>query len=339
MKERSHFILTAVLIVLPYIAIAQSDETSGRTQVFQVLSITPNPRAAALGNTFVAMKNDPNTLFSNPAALGSVVSTDSTLEGLPLSFGYTKHVLDINEGYVSIGGRIPGADVGAFGVGIQYISYGTFDGRDKVGLPTGTFSASEVALSAAYSGMIPERPVYYGAAVKFISSSLVSGGTTDNYSSTGIAADLGVYYQNDSLQMTFGLAALNIGTQLSTYAGISEPLPFNLQFGVSKKLERLPLTVHLAFRNLTRDREGRNLWYALNDFSIGGEFNLSKVLRLRFGYENQKRREFKTPAGVGLAGFSFGIGFAFTRLHFDYAVNAQGYALSDLHRFGVAYMF
>jgi hypothetical protein len=77
----------------------------------------------------------------------------------------------------------------------------------------------------------------------------------------------------------------------------------------------------------------------LNDFSLGGEFNLSKVMRLRFGYENQKRRDLKTPEGLGLAGFSFGLGFAFTKLNFDYSISAMGPALSDLHRFGAAYYF
>lgn len=320
-------------------AFAQNDNTSGRTHVYEFLSVAPSARAAALGNTFVAMKNDPNTLFSNPAAMMSIEKRDSLQEGLPLSFGMTKHVLDINEGYASFAGKIPDVDNGAFGVGIQYISYGTFDGRDGVGQSTGDFSAGDVAITVGYAGTIPDRTINYGVAIKYISSTLVSGGSTENFSSSGIAADLGVYYENAPLQMTFGLSALNIGTQLSTYAGVQEQLPFNLQFGVSKKLERLPLTLHLAFRNITRDLEGRNFFYALNDFSLGGEFNLSKVMRLRFGYENQKRRDLKTPEGVGLAGFSFGFGFAFTKLNFDYSVSAMGPALSDLHRFGAAYYF
>lgn len=339
MKLSYWYITFIVTLFGAHSVFAQDDNTSGRTHVYEFLNVAPSARAAALGNTFVAMKNDPNTLFSNPAALMSVAKRDSLQEGLPLSFGMTKHVLDINEGYISFGGRIPETENGAFGVGVQYMSYGTFDGRDGLGQQTGEFSAGEFALTIGYAGTVPEKPINYGVAVKYISSRLVSGGTTDNYSSSGIAADLGVYYENEPLQMTFGLSALNIGTQLSTYAGVQEALPFNLQFGLSKKLERLPLTLHLAFRNITRDLEGRGFFYALNDFSIGGEFNLSRVLRLRFGYENQKRRDLKTPEGLGLAGFSFGLGFAFTKLNFDYSVSAMGPALSDLHRFGAAYYF
>jgi hypothetical protein len=339
--KRSYQYLFGFVLALSVVgsSFAQDDNTSGRTHVYEFLNVPVNPRAAALGNTFVAMKNDPNTLFSNPAALISVEKRDSLQDGLLLSFGMTKHILDINEGYISFGGKIPEAEAGAFGVGVQYMSYGTFDGRDNVGQQTGEFSAGDLALTLGYAGTIPGREINYGVAIKYISSTLVSGGTTEQYSSSGIAADLGVYYENEPLQMTFGLSALNIGTQLSTYAGIQEALPFNLQFGLSKKLERLPLTLHLAFRNITRDLEGRGFFYALNDFSLGGEFNLSKVMRLRFGYENQKRRELKTPTGVGLAGFSFGLGFAFTKLNFDYSISAMGPAFSDHHRFGAAYFF
>ncbi len=339
MKRSYQYIAFVIALFGANSVFAQGDNSSGRTHVYEFLALSTNPRSAALGNSFVAMKNDPNTLFSNPAALMSIEKRDSLQDGLPLSFGMTKHVLDINEGYVSFAGKIPDVETGAFGVGLQYMSYGTFPGYDAVGQPTGDFTAGDFALTFGYAGTIPDRTFNYGVAIKYISSTLVSGGSTENFSSSGIAADLGVYYENEPLQMTFGLSALNIGTQLSTYAGIQEALPFNLQFGVSKKLERLPLTLHLAFRNITRDLEGRSFFYALNDFSLGGEFNLSRVMRLRFGYENQKRRELKTSEGVGLAGFSFGFGFVFTNLNFDYSVSAMGPAFSDHHRFGAAYYF
>ena len=54
-----------------------NDENSGRAKVFQVLTIPPSARAAALGNTFVAMKDDPTTIFSNPAALSTQTKRDS----------------------------------------------------------------------------------------------------------------------------------------------------------------------------------------------------------------------------------------------------------------------
>jgi hypothetical protein len=312
------------------------DETSGRAGVFQILTIPGSARAAAMGNTFVAMRDDPNTIFSNPAALSTQVKRDSLASGSLVSFGFTKLALDMNQGYAVY--SQPTESLGEnswIGIGVIYNSYGTFQGANAVGEATQEFSAGEVALSLAYSNIIPDQPVHYGVAVKYISSTLVSG----QYSASGIAADLGVFYESKPLLLTVGLSAMNIGTELSSYDTVRENLPFNLQLGISKKLERLPLTLHLNFRNLTRDREGRNLFYALNDFSIGGEFTVSRVVRLRFGYENQKRRDLKTPEGLGLGGFSFGLGLNFSKLHFDYGVSVMGPALPDMHRIGGEYIF
>ncbi|MBS1904382.1 MAG: PorV/PorQ family protein [Bacteroidetes bacterium] len=317
------------------------DENSGRAKVFDILTTAVSPRAAALGNTFVAMKDDPTTLFTNPAALSTQTKRDSSAPGSLISVGYTTLPVGadqgMSKGYLVYSQPAPeflGSDAW-IGFGAVYMDYGTFQGADALGQATSTFSASDVVLSAAYSSIIPEQPVRYGVTVKYISSTLVSG----SYSASGLAADLGVFYESKPLLLTIGASALNIGKQLSSYNGVMENLPFNLEVGVSKKLERLPLTVHLAFRNLTRDREGRNFWYALNDFSIGGEFTVSKVVRLRFGYENQKRRDLETPSGLGMGGFSFGFGMVFQKLHIDYSLSAMGPAISDVHRFGAAYLF
>lgn len=314
---------------------AQSDETSGRAAIYEFLNIPVNPRAAAMGNAFVAMKNDQNTLFSNPAALATL-EADSLGRSYKVSAGFLKHIKDINEGFVSFGAPADSlfGISGGFAAGVQYIDYGTFDGRDINAAPTGEFGAQEISLNFGYGGNF--RGIHFGVGAKLISSSLVSGSSVEDFSSLGGALDAGLFYEYEPLLMTFGVSALNIGTQFSTYAGVDEPLPFNLQLGISKKLERLPLTLHVAFRRLSRDREGRNLFYALNDFAVGGEFVLGRVVRLRFGYENQKRRDLKVPKGNGLAGFSLGTGINVKQYQFDFAYNMQGHAFSPLIRFGVS---
>ncbi len=311
--------------------------TSGRAHVYDFLNVVTNPRAAGLGNAFVAMKNDPNAFFSNPATLSTLTQGDTLPVERAIGFGFTKYILDINEGYISYDQTLADSN-GSIGAGVQYIDYGTFQGYDTRGLATSDFGARELALSVGYSNVAPHN-VHYGVAVKFISSSLVSGSSVANYSSTGIAADAGLYYEFKPALMTFGVSALNIGTQLKTYAGVQEALPFDLTVGFSKKLERLPLTVHLSFHNLTRDLEGHNFFFALNDFSFGGEFAIGKILRLRVGYENQKRQDLKLPTGSGLAGFSLGAGIVVKRYQFDYSFNSLGLAFQPLHRLGVGIAF
>ncbi len=313
-----------------------ADPNSGRAELYDLLKRVPTPRAAAMGNTFVAIKNDPNTIFSNPAALSSQIPRDSVAPGTNLSVAVSALGIGITQGSIAFSAPAPEmlGENSWVGVGVLYNSYGTFQGADNVGQLTNQFSAGDFILSLAYSGVVPDKPFHYGIALKFISSGLAPG-----YSSSGLAADLGVFYESKPLLLTIGLSATNIGKELSYYDGVKEALPFNLQLGVSKKLERLPLTVHLAFHNLTRDREGRNLFYALNDFSIGGEFIIAKIMRLRFGYENQERRDLQVPEGLGLGGFSTGLGIVLKKLQLDYSLSIMGPVKADIHRFGGSYLF
>src|SRR5439155_22507175 len=76
------------------------DENSGRAQLYDLLKIVPTPRAAALGNSFVAMKNDPNTIFSNPAALSSQIKRDSLAPGSDLSIAGGAVVTGITQGAI-----------------------------------------------------------------------------------------------------------------------------------------------------------------------------------------------------------------------------------------------
>jgi hypothetical protein len=345
MTQRLLFILGIILLASTSIAqvatpLTSQDESSGRTQLYNLLKIVPTPRAAAMGNSFVAMKNDPNTIFSNPAALSSQSPRDSTAPGTILSLAASPLGVGITQGSIAFSAPAPEmlGENSWIGVGVLYNSYGTFKGADNIGQLTGDFTAGDFVLSVAYSGVIPEKPFHYGIALKFISSSLASG-IAGVSGSSGLAADLGVYYESKPLLLTIGLSATNIGKELTYYDGIKEALPFNLQIGFSKKLERLPLTIHFAFHNLTRDREGRNLFYALNDFSIGGEFVISKIMRLRFGYENQERRDLQVPEGIGLGGFSVGLGMALKKLQLDYSLSIMGPVKADIHRFGGTYLF
>ena len=339
MRRLTPFIVVLSVLVFCAELRAQTLDESARAHLSDILNKPLSPRAAALGNTFVAMKDDPNTIFSNPAAISSVVPQDSTREN-EISISYTHYVLDINEGAVVYEHPVPEGILfsGDFAAGVQYFSGGTSTEANAVGDQLGTFHTGDVAFILAYSSTA-SNGLHYGVGAKIVSSSLVSGSSIANYSASWMAADLGLYYELKSALMTFGFSALNLGGELGTYAGVSEPVGPNVQFGVSKLLERLPLTLSLAFHNLTRDREGRNLLYAFDDFSLGGEFILGKVVRLRFGYENEIRHQLNVPTGNGLAGFSAGFGINLKRYQIDFGMNDEGPDFSPFLRFGLRTAF
>jgi hypothetical protein len=335
MRRIPSLLFLTIMLTLVSRVFAQDVPVSDRAMLSDLVNKPISARAAALGNSFVAMPDDPNTLFSNPAAISSIHILDSNKMN-ELSFSYSHYVLDINEGAVVYEHPVPESFLfaGDFAVGVQYFSGGTSNETTDVGQTLGTFSTGDVALSLAYSSTA-SNGLHYGIDAKVVSSSLVAGSSVQNYSSTWMAADLGLYYEWVAQRMTFGFSVLNIGTQASTYAGVQDPLGPNVQLGASIRPKHLPLTLLLSFHNLTRDLEGHNAFYALNEFSVGGEFALGKAIRLRFGYDNELRHEENVPVGNGLGGFSGGIGLHVKNYDIDFAVNDNGPDFGSFLRFGL----
>jgi hypothetical protein len=291
---------------------------SSRAQnAFEFLRLETSPRAAAMAGSFVSNTDDPNVIFYNPAGIGS-------LKGQPVSFSFMKHLLDINSASLSYSRLFEG--IGRFGAAVQYINYGSFTKADEFGNKTGNFGAADIAFSLAYSNIIDEN-FYYGATVKFIYSGI------DERSSTAAAMDLGLQYRFPSSQWTIGFSVLNAGAQITNYVSTSEDLPLDIRLGISKRLLHLPFTFYLSLNRLNAN-EG-----AFSDrikyFSFGGEFRMSKVLRIRFGYDNEKRKELKIGTTAGLAGFSLGIGAIISKYRLDYAVSSLG-SIGSFHRFGLS---
>jgi len=275
-----------------------------------------SPRAAALGGSFVAATDDPDVIFYNPAGIYS-------LEETPVSFSYVNHLLDINSASLSATRTIEG--VGKFGASVQYINYGTFPRTDEYSNQTGEFGASELAVSAAYAGLIDVNFVY-GANVKFIYSGIAE------YSSTALGVDVGVQYLIPEEELSVGFAVSNMGMQLSKYISTKEELPLDISLGASKKLLHLPLRFFLDFHKLNENQ--KNFFNRFKNFTAGGEFTLSKVLKLRAGFDNEKRTELKIGSFAGLAGFAIGLGVTVKEYQFNYAYSSMG-QIGALHRIGV----
>ena len=106
------------------------------------------------------------------------------------------------------------------------------------------FQEVKPLFSAGYATQIGYSDFYVGANLKLISSKL------EQYNSLGIAADIGFIYINEYLNFNAAFVIRNFGTQLTTYAGTKESLPFEVDLGFSQKLENVPLRWHVTFENL-----------------------------------------------------------------------------------------
>jgi len=287
---------------------------------YDFLRLDLSARAAALGGTFVSNHDDAEVIFYNPAGM-------QLLEGSPASFSFTKHLLDINLASVSFSTVI--TDIGRFGAAIKYINYGSFHEADEFGNKTGEFSANEAAFIIGYANSLDDN-FYYGANIKFIYS-----GIADRFSSA-MAADIGLHYSIPSEEINIGFSILNAGGQLSSYYSTKEELPLDFVFGVSKKLAHIPLRFSLDFHKLNEGENGFGSRFKA--FAIGAEFQLSKVLNLRLGYNNERRSELKVGTTAGIAGFNIGLGAKISDYRFDYGYSSMG-LIGALHRVTVSTTF
>ncbi len=313
---KSHSLIVATLVL----SLGLSVSSAANNTVYGFLRTDVSARAGALAGSYVTIMNDVTSIFYNPAGLG-------TLEKPTGSLGFFKHLLDINSGYVSY--SQPYQDLGYFGVGVQYMNYGTFDETDDLGNTIGQFNASDLAVSLGYSNMIEEN-FYWGANAKFIYSSIAGS------SSTGLAADLGILYYIPDSRITLGASMRNLGAQLSSYMSTRESLPLDLVVGVSVVPKGLPLLLNVNFHKLNDDAQ--DFGKRFRAFSVGGEFTLSRVLQARIGYNNEQRIELKTGTSSGLAGFSGGIGITVQEYKVDYALSSLG-SIGSLHRITIGSTF
>jgi hypothetical protein len=158
---------------------------------------------------------------------------------------------------------------------------------------------------------------------KFIFSSI--GG----YQSTAVAVDLGIRYVVTPDQFILGASVTNIGTQLDPYIHTRENLPLNIQVGGLFYPEHVPAAISVGFSKLNEQQD--NILDRFKSFAVGVEFTASENVALRFGYNNEKRRELKLGTSSGLAGFSIGAGFQSELYMIDYAFNSLG-KVGSLHR-------
>ncbi len=286
-------------------------------ETYNFLKLDQSPRAAALAGSFVANTDDPNVIFYNPAGISHLTEN-------PISFSFVKHLLDINSAAVSYSHKFEG--IGRFGGAIQYINYGTFDGATPDGIKTGEFGAGEIAMIIGYSNEL-DKNFYYGANIKFIYSGI------ENRSSTGFAVDLGLNYSIPEVRWNFGFSILNLGTQITQYYSTTEDLPLDIRLGFSKTLEHLPFTFFASLNKLQDKYD--SFGERFQQFTFGGEFKLSKVMKLRFGYDNEKRKEYKIGGTAGIAGFNLGLGILVSNYNFDYSFSSMG-EIGALHRIGLS---
>lgn len=297
----------------------------GGESVYQFLNLSTSARQIALGGEVLTLTDDVNQPIWNPAVINDAIDNK-------LSVNYSSYLAGINVGSLSYAKTIS-RRFGTIHGSIKYLNYGELIGADAQGNETGNFSASDIALSVGYAVNLPWTNVYFGANVKFINSNI------SNFTSTGVAADVGLIYYSPYKPFAVTLVARNMGTQINSFNGVDERLPFKVALGASYQLEHVPLKWYFTADNLqkwnlavpnpssqTSDINGNItpeqlnfLDESLRHLILGAELFPESAINVRVGYNFRRAAELKLQNARTFSGISFGFGIKMNRLKFNYA--------------------
>ena len=307
MKVLSALAICLFMLTSFGIAIAQSP--------FDFIQLGISARSAGLGGAFTSISKDQTALFFNPGSL-------ATVESSAVSATFMKHVLDISSGMATYTLPVEKNSSERIAISAVYTTYGSFDRTDEFGSVTGSFSANNVGLMGTYSNEL-DTTLSYGVTAKFMYATL------DDLASSAVALDAGVLYRMPASRTNIGFSILNIGTQLSTFQGITDRMPIDVRLGINHRLRGLPLLLNFSLHHLADDADA--FFDRVGNFSIGGEFILSKVLDLRIGYDNYVRNATSIQGQRRFSGFAAGVGVRTAYVQIDYGVSALGTA-GSIHR-------
>lgn len=214
--------------------VGQNDNNRVITTAVPFLSITPDARAGAMGETGVATSADANSVHWNPAKL---VFIEHNI-GFSMSYSpwLSKIINDMSLSYLS--GYYKLSQEQAIAVSLRYFDLGEIFFTNDQNIQQGRFNPKELAIDATYSRKLTNE-LALGVTARFVHSNL-----TGNFTSSTIeakpgntaAVDLSVYYikefQNSNL--SFGGNISNIGAKLSySNEANKDFIPINLRLGTA----------------------------------------------------------------------------------------------------------
>ncbi|MBR4390992.1 MAG: type IX secretion system protein PorQ [Bacteroidales bacterium] len=317
-------ILNILLLALAFAATAQ--QTNG---TYAFLKATNSARVAALGGLPLPVFDGDIQLSNfNPSAIDSAMDNK-------LGLSYVDYYADINFATAQYARSFD--KLGSFAATVQYHNYGHFDETSESGVVIGSFSGSEYSLALGWGRQLsPHWSI--GAALKY------AGLQLESYSAGALAVDVAGNYRADN-GWIFSLTARNIGAQLFNNFDYRHcRLPLAIDFGASRHLDHLPVTVMLWYDDLQKwnklfddpldlagnydpltneiVQESATLHFVKNLAShlvVGGELTLGKNIVLRAAYNYGQRHAMDVPQERTLVGFSAGLGVKIKMFEISYA--------------------
>lgn len=317
-----------LLAVIGFLSLPSANGQSQSGRVYEFVNLPTTARITALGGYGAPQTgNDLGMALFYPALM-------EHMDGNQLSLNFVDYFGDINYGTAAASGEF--SKLGKVNAAVQFINYGTFTHADELGNRHGEFTGAEYAVSLGWGRQLSER-FSIGSNIRFINSAF------EQYSSFGLAADVGFAYVNPENEWVSSLVFRNMGRQITNYEGENEPLPFDIVLGVSKKLINAPLRFSVVAHNLhnpdlTYTSPTDNEQTFLGNQSIPGETDRmaeigDQIMRhlvfgmeflptrnfiVAIGYNYRRRQEMKVDTRLSTVGLSWGVGIRISHFMLQY---------------------
>lgn len=280
-------ILILILVAsTPCLAFLNKNDIGSTTAQF--LKLGMGGQANAMGEAVTALVNDSTSVCWNPAGLNSIQNNH-------LSLMHSIYFESIFYDYVTYAQQV--LDIGTFGIGVQYLNYGSIRETDDTGTELGDFTPYDLAVIISYARIVFDVPV--GLNVKYINSRIKNTGSA-------VAFDIGGQYSLMENNLLLGLVVQNIGTKMK-FVDEGSNLPLNIKVGVGyKAIDNLIVEadVNLPLDNTVIVGAGAQYIYqVMEDWSVSP----------RVGYNT------RTADISGFKGLSAGFGVIWTSYGLDYA--------------------
>ena len=289
--------------------------------VVNIQSVGAGARAQALGNSYVAVADDADAIFENPAGLGQLENKSLAYTNVSLFFGgiegddLGQHVLSYAQ---PLGSKL--------GLGLGYERIGS-----ELMSENGAFLSLSYKLSKAFNLGLSAKYLFWS--VGDIPADNGRNDPLSNSSAGNVGVDLGLMWQTPFKGANFGLLLKNLNqpnVASGTVAGDADAgkLPMDVHLGVAYQLNAQSLvSVQFVRSDLSGDSSDNRLL-------VGGETQLAGELLLRAGGS----KIFEEDATGDL---NAGLGYKWNKLLFDYAyhIPLDLTETNGAHRFSFAYDF
>jgi hypothetical protein len=254
----------------------------------------------AMGNSYIALSDDPTSVFWNPAGLAHA-------NGSELMFTHNKWLQDITNEYFAIsfhGGK------NVFGISFMSNNVSGIERRVKpTAEPLGEINAHDVMFGLSYARFLT-KDISLGATAKFLYEKIYVE------SSSGVAVDFGLQYQTKIKGLRTAFALQNFG-YITKLKDELVKLPQTIRIGLAYQLPIKPFQGDFLVAS-----DWVKILESSSHFNMGVEYSFKEFFAIRCGY----------LTGYDDKGIQGGFGIIFKRYRLNYAFVPFSSELGNSHR-------